>query len=289
MPFFAIKLWSKNLELKYLYPFQNLTEYALMPTLENWQKIMIDPYWKELSKWAPFPIDYMKPHPISNTVLAKRITKGFTEFNIQPFEPEFKRTISCLPLDSEEPMTIALYPSDTDLPEGLFGTATWGNIILAINPLNPDWKEWLPFVFSHEYHHNISGHYWYVEKGGRGLEDTLLESIINEGQADMFAMSLYPGLIPSWHLGIVSEEVTRVWQIFKSAFYKKMSPREVATYTFGNEEAGIPRNAGYYFAIRIVQGYREKYPGITLENLLRTPHRTVFEESSYTQAMNGTF
>jgi hypothetical protein len=249
---------------------------------------MIDPFWSELSRWSPFPIDYMKPQPITDVETVKHIAKAFDRLNSSSLEIQFRRIADSLPLNNdEEPMTVAFYPSATDMPEGVVGSAAWGNIILTINPLTSSWRKWTLFVFAHEYHHNILGNYWYVQRRGDGLEGTLLETIINEGQADKFAMSLYPGMNPSWHTGIADEDTTGVWRILESVFYRQMSTEESAPYIFGSDTMEIPRNAGYYFGIRIVKGYMEKHPGITFDELLRTPHRAIFEESKYTLAMRG--
>lgn len=38
--------------------------------------------------------------------------------------------------EDDDAMTIAFYPSDNSMEEGVFGTATWGNIIININTVN---------------------------------------------------------------------------------------------------------------------------------------------------------
>jgi uncharacterized protein YjaZ len=42
-----------------------------------------------------------------------------------------------------------------------------------------------------------------------------------------------------------------------------MPPAEIVKYIFGNNDAGILQNAGYYYAIRIVKGFKQSIPAST--------------------------
>ncbi len=79
----------------------------------------------------------------------------------------------------------------------MVGACVFGNIIININPLAEDYQDWIPYVFAHEYHHSVWGYNWFVIKGGQGLEGSFLEYMLNEGQADAFAESLFPQLLLS--------------------------------------------------------------------------------------------
>jgi uncharacterized protein YjaZ len=191
----------------------------------------------------------------------------------------FSEIITVLPKEDDDPMTVAIYPSDTGMEEGIYGTGVWGNIILNINLINPESLNWIPFVFAHEYHHNILGYYWYCIKGGEETKGTFLESIINEGEADVFAQSIFPDTVPSWHKGVAEEEELKVFSKMKEVLEEQLPIETAASYMFGNEEMGIPRNAGYYFGVKIVKAFLEKHPGMSFEALIKVPHKTVYLES----------
>jgi len=108
-----------------------------------------------------------------------------------------------------------------------------------------------------------------------------LEYLINEGEADEFAKSLYPDCQPSWHKGVAKENEQHVWNKLKKVLYEVGSPQEQAKYMFGSEELGIPPFAGYYFGSGIVSSFMERHTNIGFIDLIKIPHQTIFNESIY--------
>lgn len=242
---------------------------------------MIAPFWQQISQWAPFSVDFMKPNQLCDKQIIKKEIDEFQKLQTSKISGEFETIVQCLPKEDDDPMTIALYPSDNDMPEGIVGTGVWGNIILNINPLNPCFETWTPFVFAHEYHHNVLGFYWYCVKEGKETKGNFLEAIINEGEADAFAQSIYPSLSPSWHKGVSADRESEVWEKLKKVLYKESSPEEISPYMFGNEDLGIPANSGYYFGHAIVEDYINKHYGISFQELIKVPHKDIFNESRF--------
>jgi uncharacterized protein YjaZ len=242
---------------------------------------MIEPYWPKISEWAMGDTNHLKPPIISDGDIAEKIKELYHTINISRYEQVCKQIIDALPKDDEDSMIVAFYPSDNRLPEGIYGTGVWGNVILNVNPLNIECQKWIPFVFAHEYHHCVYGFYWYCQRGGADMKGIFLEYLISEGEADAFAQSLYPDMQPSWHSGVTDDEVEPVWDKIKGILYKQLPVEDSAKYMFGNEELGIPQNAGYYFAIRIVKAYLKRNPNTTFSELIKVPHEQIFMESGY--------
>lgn len=262
--------------------YQNLTSYMKEGTGEEaWNKTMIEPYWNMLTKGAPFPMDHMKPYCNMGVEQAQEQLKLLDEVDWDAYSTRFEEICSKLPKDDEDIMYIVIYPSMTDIPEGIYGTGVWGNILLNINPCNEKALLWIPYVFAHEYHHCVWGDYWFCKQGGVGLNGTFLENLIIEGEADAFAKSLNPFYIPSWHKGVRAEEDLLVWHKFESILEKKLTPKETAAYMFGSEELGIPMNAGYYYAIQIVEAYLKKRESMTFTQMLEVNPNYIYVESQF--------
>lgn len=243
----------------------------------TWEKTMVEPYWNILSQWAPFSEDYKKPIYHLEKNEAKQQLEALKKVDWDQVMETFNMICDVLPKDDDDVMYIAIYPSNTEMPEGIYGTGVWGNIILNINAMNSNFEKWLPFVFAHEYHHNVWGNYWYCIHNGNGLHDWFIESIIIEGEADAFAESILGDMKPSWHYGIRSEEEDNIWKTFKNIAETCLSPEETGKYIFGCEELGIPQNAGYYFGIKIIREYMKKTQINDMEIILETPLEEIYK------------
>ena len=246
---------------------------------EQWNKIMVEPYWGTLTEGAPFPMNHMKPVCKMTKEQAKEQFELLDAMDWSSYMKLFEEICSKLHKEDEDTMHVAIYPSTTTMPEGIYGTGVWGNIILNINPQNPNATSWIPFVFAHEYHHAVWGDYWFCKQGGEGLQHTFLENLIIEGEADAFAMSLNRGAVPSWQKGGRAEEERIVWSQMEKILEQNLSPEECASYMFGNKEMGIPENAGYYYAIKLVQTYLKLNKNITVEQLLRINPNEIYQKA----------
>ncbi|MCL2377466.1 MAG: DUF2268 domain-containing protein, partial [Defluviitaleaceae bacterium] len=207
--------------------------------------------------------------------------------DIDGLQAEFTTIADALPSKDDDPKTlIALYPlcdSNEIVKErqnGVVGASVFGNVIININPLADDWEKWIPFVFAHEYHHNIWGHNWFVLRGGEGIEGTLLEAMIAEGQADLFAASLFPDLIPAWNRPFDAETERVLWGRIKPVLFST-DPKIHAAYMFGAESAGLPWCMGYSFGQAIVKDFMERHPVVSFLGLLDVSAREIFGGGKY--------
>jgi len=280
------------MDINVISTFDNAQTYLSAAKLDNtgipglWHSHMIEPFWPEIAKYAPFDQDFKQPKAVTELDALEKQLDILCKLNVGNLQSKFVEIVTALPLVDDDPMIVALYPlcnSNQGVKErqnGVLGASVFGNVVININPLAKDWKNWIPFVFAHEYHHNIWGHNWYVMHGGQGIEETYLENMIIEGQADLFAESLFPGLIPLWNRPFDPEVESKLWEQIKLVLDSK-DPCTHRAHMFGDEMAGLPWCMGYSFGRAIVADFMQKHPSISFVELLDIPCRRIFEESKY--------
>jgi uncharacterized protein YjaZ len=246
---------------------------------------MIEPFWNDITAYAPFDQSFKQPSCIKELGQLEKQLSILSKLDIADLKVKFALATTALPSDDDEPMLVALYPlCDSNKAvkkqqNGIVGASVFGNMIININPLAGDWQRWIPFVFAHEYHHNIWGHNWYVVRGGKDLEGSFLEYMINEGQADLFAMSLFPDLVPQWNQSLDIETEKTLWKQIKPILYSTDSATH-GEFMFGNKEKVLPWCIGYSFGRMIVEDFLKKQP-MSFSELLNTPAKQIFEMSRF--------
>jgi uncharacterized protein YjaZ len=281
---------EKKVEIKIIKAYENVNEYLeeIEKDKENsqelWDKYMIEPFWTEISQWAPFDLGYMKPKPIQNIEILKIQYEILSKLSIENILNEFINISNKLSLNDDSPMIVALYPlCDSNKiaknrQNGVFGCCVFGNIIININPLANDYINWIPFVFAHEYNHSVWGNEKYGVQGGKNVEGTFLEYMITEGQADAFAESLFPELIPQWNRLKDENSEIMLWKKIKPILFDK--DRETHNkFMFGDEKEGLPWCIGYYFGRVIIGDYLSKNKNITFNELINIPSIDILQES----------
>jgi len=281
------------MSVKIIATFKNVEEYIScaergeVSVEELWDKHMIRPFWPEITKWAPFDQSFKKPPCVRDiTSLDKQLSilSGIPFTNL---ESNFRNTTKALPLEDDgEPMSVFFYPacdSDKTLKEqqnGVVGAVVFGNIIIRINPLADDYQKWIPYVFAHEYHHNVWGYNHFVLHGGKHTDGSFLEYMITEGQADLFAESLFPQLIPRWNRPFDGDRETALWERIKPIL-SDTDPETHEAYMFGDENKGLPWCVGYSFGRMIVIDFMRKHRGLSFPELLEIPPRLIYEGSKF--------
>lgn len=86
------------------------------------------------------------------------------------------------------------------------------------------------------------------------LENKFIDSLVIDGEADSFALELYPKLKPEWLFGIPEEEIISLWEN-KYISIVERTDVDYVSYMFGNDEGGIPWCAGYAVGFFLVQKY----------------------------------
>jgi len=247
-----------------------------------WERYMIEPYWADIARWAPFDQSFKKPLPVTNLQALEMQLSLFTKLSLDGLYDSFNKVAESLPA-ADGTMLVVLYPHDNgdrafkERENGVRGTSVFGNMILSVNPLAEQYRDWLPYVFAHEYHHNIWGYHQYTLHQGKKLDGSLLESMVTEGQADAFAESLFPHLLPEWNRPFACDTETLLWDRLKPALLNT----DRAThdkFIFGCEEEGLPWCMGYSFGRSIVNDYMKKHPCISFLDLLEVPAREMIQD-----------
>jgi len=115
---------------------------------------------------------------------------------------------------------------------------------------------------------------------GNGIDGTFLEYLINEGQADLFAMRLHPELEPEWNRGFDEETEVKLWAKIEPILYS--TDRDIhAKYMFGSEELDLPWCMGYSFGRMIVEDFMLQNPEITFSELITIRASEIFEASRF--------
>ena len=280
------------MDINIITTFENAEAYLICAKESNaeagelWTKQMIEPFWSDIAAYAPFDQSFKQPPCINDIEQLEKQLTILSKLDIAKLKDKFTLSINALPSDDDDPMLVALYPlcdSNKIVKErqnGVVGASVFGNMIISINPLAEDWQKWIPFVFAHEYHHNIWGHNWYVIRGGKDLEGTFLEYMITEGQADLFAMNLFPDLVSQWNQPFDVEEEKMLWERIKPILHRKDHETH-ETYMFGDKEKELPWCVGYSFGRIIIEDFLKKQP-MTFSELLNVPARRIFEMSRFT-------
>jgi uncharacterized protein YjaZ len=151
------------------------------------------------------------------------------------------------------PVTICVYAGELSrgLPflGGVGGLAVGGGRIrLFLHPTKERFAK-LPYTVAHEYQHEVQRSIVPFS----GPDDTL----IREGKADHFAVSLYPALRPPHTNRLSDEEMKVVWPA-SLEFRKGGVPQADFMIAAGGP---LPRWAGYRLAFEMVGSYLETFEG----------------------------
>ncbi len=257
------------------------------PLPELWEKHMVAPFWAQITQWAPFDQSFKKPRFVQDLAALQEQLAAFSLISLDGLQSEFAAVMKALSqANGGDPMPVFLYPacdSDKTLKErqnGVVGTVVFGTMLISINPLADDYKRWIPFVFAHEYHHNMWGHSQYVVRGGKDVDGSFLEFMITEGQADLFAEKLFPGLVPQWNRPFDEAAEAKLWAQIEPRL-SSTDHETHETYMFGNKDKGLPWCMGYSFGRAIVSDYLGEHPGISFSELILTPTMEIFKASRF--------
>lgn len=187
-----------------------------------------------------------------------------------------------LPSPLEEHV-VCIYAADPTndwiLQNGVLGSGLGDNTLLQINPLHPNWQEWVGYVLAHEYHHAIWGYHYFYLRGQMRMD--LLTGLMVDGQADSFAHMLYPQLKPSWLDALTLEQEAVQWGRMQ-AHLTSEDGEIYSRFFFGDEQSGTPVCTAYTLGYHIVQTYLQGHPGINVIDLLEMPPQDILAGSGFT-------
>lgn len=222
-----------------------------------WEEEVIAFYWDKLCCYAPFDLSERKPNAITEIGVLEKQCELLEKLDINELRMEFERVATILPNYDDDTITVAIFPGNNtsvnDKQNGVVGTSLFGNMFIQVNPLIQGYEDWIKYVFAHEYHHTVWGNYWFMLHSGE-LENKFIDSLIIDGEADSFAMELYPKLRPQWLFGMSEEEIHCIWEN-KYKAVAESTEVDYVSYMFGSIENEIPWCAGYAVGYMLVQNY----------------------------------
>lgn len=224
-----------------------------------WEEEVLSAYWDKLCRYAPIDLSARKPKVISDISVLEKQCDLLEMLDTDSLEKEFERVAAVLPNYDDDPITVAIFPSDNDdicvnsKQNGVVGTSLFGNIMIQVNPIIQGYEAWIRYVFAHEYHHTVWGNFWFMLHGGE-LQNKFIDSLVIDGEADSFALELYPELKPEWLFGMSEKEIISLWEN-KCIDLVERTDVDYGSYMFGNDEGGIPWCAGYAVGFFLVQKY----------------------------------
>lgn len=249
-----------------------------------WEKYAIEPIWPKLCEFAPVDMSSRMPKPVGDIGRLKKQVDMLRRLDIGRLKAAFEKTASSLPYD--ESMLVALFPIDNYwvrmAQNGVQGAALWGHIMICVDPMADDYRAWIPYVFGHEYYHNVWGRHWFPQHQS-ALEYLFVNDLLCDGLADTFALSFCPGLEPRWLYDISEEAEKKLWNRHYSQLIERTDV-DYNKYMLG-DDIDIPWCAGYAIGFRIVQQYLKTHPLASMGELLELRPIDIFEKSGYVQLM----
>ena len=172
---------------------------------------------------------------------------------------------------------------------GVLGVSLGSQAMLVFLWPVEGWQEWLTYTITHEYIHLVRNLLFPRGLSGGRLvyvktqePETLLDALVAEGLADVFATGIYQDMRPPWTNALDPQTERRMWPRIHRRFTVS-DPTEIRRVLFGDSDR-IPLWTGYTMGYRIVSRYLESNPGAQPSSLVSVPARTIFERSGYQPA-----
>lgn len=151
------------------------------------------------------------------------------------------------------------------------------------------WQKWLAYTVSHEYVHLVRNLLFPRGPAGGKLiyvktqePETLLDALITEGIADVFATEAHGDVSPPWIDALKPGANDGLW----ARVHRRLSvsdPTEIRRILFGDNDR-VPVWTGYTVGYQVVKGYLQCNPGVQSSSLVSLPASTIFKESGYQPA-----
>lgn len=152
-----------------------------------------------------------------------------------------------------------------------------GKIILSIDPTFENWTDFLPYCIAHEYHHST-----WCSRNWVSADFSLIEYIVFEGQADLFASEQYNTVSNPLTNFLTKDQESEIWGFIKNEIFDKGHDR-INKVMFGTDQ--IPFGSGYNIGFNIVRLFKEKNPASSTRELMDINPKEVFEHSGYEDYM----
>lgn len=243
--------------------------------MKQYEQMVVAPIWEILEREGHYPNlawPYLMHSAPDTDDLEEKISILEAAETVQLVEKTLKKCMEALRCDG---VTVYLVPSVSETLEtthrlGGVGGCTFGKgqIFISIDTNHPNWKAMLSYTLAHEYHHSVLL--------GMPMKWHLLDRIILEGKADVFAKKLYPEVLVPW---LLEEDQTLPWEAFyenlyaiDDAFNQKM--------IFG-DGLQYPWWCGYKMGFLVVQKYVQNHPKMATEKWTKQSALKILKQCGY--------
>jgi uncharacterized protein YjaZ len=152
-------------------------------------------------------------------------------------------------------------------------TLETGKIILSIDPGFQNWTDFLPYCIAHEYHHST-----WCSRNWVSADVSLIEYLVFEGRADLFASELYKNVSSPLTNFLTRDLESEIWRLIAGEITEKGHDR-INEVMFGTDN--IPFGSGYNIGFNIVRLFKEKNPASLTRDLIDMDPDEIFENSGY--------
>ena len=148
-----------------------------------------------------------------------------------------------------------------------------GKIIVQIDPTFQQWREMLPRVIAHEYHHSV-----WIARHWKNADFSVLEYLVFEGRADAFANTLYRNIRSPWTAMINEEQERSVWKRIRPELFARGREKVSAVLI---SDPGIPAGSLYTIGFNIVRSFKQVNPHYTDKEIIDLEAEDIFKLSKY--------
>jgi uncharacterized protein YjaZ len=255
-----------------------------------YKKYVFDPIWNEfaskgecafLAKNIENPITDLDALNTEITVLSNSGVEGIvkdallkvskvlpgpnTTIYLQVIDPSYKKMI---PPSAQKISEMGIH-ADT------YGT---GRILISIDPTSKNWKNMLPRIVAHEYHHSV-----WISRNFKTDHFSLLDCLILEGRAEGFAQQIYPNIEAPWPFFLDEAEEHLVWEKIKQDLHNK-DEKLIMKMIIGDSD--IPFLSLYSMGYGIMQEFLKNNSEVSLLEWTDMKPEEILAKSKYDEKFN---
>jgi uncharacterized protein YjaZ len=245
------------------------------------QAHVVTPYWASCAAGGEYTAlaQQAVASPITDLSGLAEAVAGLTRAELrQELQAAFETVSALLPGPHTTVCVLAADPQQTLVRDSLHGilgfAAGAGKIWLQITA-EGEWREWLAYVFAHEYHHSV----WTARHFAPARPFDLIRYLVFEGRADAFARLAYPDRRAPWTDALTPAQEAAVWKAMQPHLQTTSFP-VMRSFIFGGN-SHMPRWAGYTVGFRLVQAFLTRHPDWSVERWTALDGHELLKESGY--------
>lgn len=186
-----------------------------------------------------------------------------------------------LPIES---LTVCMFPYSPDVPfvdrikedlSGNMGFVEKGGVLWTQFIPADGWLDTLPHMVLHEYHHAVT----HMLQPKLAMDATLLDTLVSEGGAEAFALSIRPEGPAKPFASLSLEQQAAVWTDMK-VHLDSTDPKVLQLYVFGDGNR-VPRYAGYIIGKEMAMSFLANNPDVSAKEWSAMSAREFLDRSGY--------